>query len=323
MANQNDVNKALASGQNSGTSMVSWIESVVADVGKALPRNINPERLARVLLTCVRLNPVLATCTPKSLKGAIYLIAQTGLEPVAGQAYILPFRNIRNKGVLEAQFIMGYKGAAQLFYRNERSTELSWGVVKKNDYFDYLRGTEPYLKHREADGDRGETIGYYVCAKIRGGGRPFMFMSLDACMAHGREHSKTFNKTDGKFSTMSPWYKEPDSMCLKTVLLQLSKILPLSVETRRALEADESIRDFNGNVDNALDLPDKTDWKENSIETETKLEAQKPKDPEELTDDKSQWKCSGCGIDITLAEYDFSLGKFKAALCRGCQKSFK
>lgn len=79
-------------------------------------------------------------------------------------------------------------------------------------------------------------------------------------MAHGREHSKTYDGKEKKFFGDSPWATDPDAMCLKTVLLQLSKLLPLSVELQRALDVDETTRHFNPHVTDALDMLSETDW---------------------------------------------------------------
>lgn len=86
-------------------------------------------------------------------------------------------------------------------------------------------------------------------------------------MAHGREHSKSYDAKEQKFSGDSPWATDADAMCLKTVLLQLSKLLPLSVELQRALDADETTRHFNPHVTDALDMPSETDWSKKPLAT--------------------------------------------------------
>jgi recombination protein RecT len=245
---------------------------------------MRPERLVRIALTCIRLNPELGKCTPASLLGSLFTAAQIGIEPVAGRAYLLPFNNNRQingdwKSVKEAQFILGYKGLAELFYRHEKAVEITWGDVCENDEFEYQYGTDAYLKHRPAMKMRGETIAFYVVAKLQNGGHPFMVMSKEDCMAHGRKHSKTYDKKKGEFYSSSPWATNPDAMCLKTVLIQLAKLLPLSVEVQRAIEADESSRDYRDGIGDALDLPNTTNWKDADV-TE-------PKEPAAAVSDKT------------------------------------
>lgn len=266
MAKTNDVKTALTK-QPEAISIQTLVEQSAKELGRALPEHMRPERLVRIALTCIRLNPELALCTPQSFLGALFTAAQIGIEPVAGQGYLLPFSNKRKidgewKTKKEAQFVIGYQGLTTLFYRHEKAVMLTWGVVKEKDEFSYEKGTHAYLKHKPAAKDRGVTIGFWVLAEIQGGGKPFEYMSVEECMEHGKKHSKTYSKTDCIFYKNSPWATSPDSMCLKTVLKQLTKVLPLSVEVRRAIAADESSRDFRAGIEDALDLPPTTTWED-------------------------------------------------------------
>lgn len=264
MATQNDVSKALSTTEN--TSLQDLIEKSVKELSRALPSHLKPERLVRIALTCIRLNPKLGNCTPASFLGALFTSAQLGVEPVAKRAYILPFNNKRKKldgtwhTVLEAQFILGYPGIVDLFYRHEKSVKLAWGVRKEKDNFSYELGTEAFLKHIPSDGDRGKIIGYYVIAELKNSGKMFHYMTFDECIEHGKKHSKTFDNKTGKFYDSSPWLDDQDSMCLKTVFIQLSKLLPLSIELQSAIQIDETSREYRHGIDNALDLPSTTNW---------------------------------------------------------------
>jgi recombination protein RecT len=173
---------------------------------------------------------------------------------------------------------MGYKGLAELFYRHEKAVQLDWGIVHENDDFRYEYGTNAFLKHIPAQNDPGVAIGYYVIAKLNGGGRPFMYMTKTDCMDHGKKHSKTYDKNEGKFYASSPWATSEDSMCLKTVLIQLAKLLPLSMEMQRALEADETSREYRTGIDDAMDIPANTNWDKEEKEPEK----EKPFDPEKM-----------------------------------------
>src|SRR3990167_4466601 len=260
MANVADVSKAIAE-KPKAMGIQELLKGSLKELGRALPAHMNPERLTRIALTCVRLNPRLAECTPESFMGSLFTAAQLGLEPVGGRAYLLPFKKNKKKAdgswhsVYECQLVIGYKGLSELFYRHEKAVQLEWGVVHEKDDFKYEYGTHAFLKHIEARKDRGPAVGYYVMATLQGGGKPFKFMSLADCMEHGRKHSKTYDAKTLQFDKSSPWAAAPDSMCLKTVLIQLAKLLPLSVELQRAIQADETSRDFRAGIDDALDLP--------------------------------------------------------------------
>lgn len=276
MANAADAGKALQTAQKP-VGIQGLINQSIKELGRALPDHLSAERLARIALTCVRMNPDLTKCTPESFMGALFTSAQLGVEPVAGRAYILPFNNSRKqadgtwKSIKEAQFVMGYKGLADLFYRHEKAVQLDWGAVHEGDNFQYEYGTTSFLKHVPALKNRGPVIAYYVVASLQGGGKPFMVMSVEDCISHGKKHSKTFDSKTGEFYKSSPWATSPDSMCLKTVLVQLAKILPLSVQLQRAIAADETSREFRQGIDDALDLPDTTTWddqKSSTVETD-------------------------------------------------------
>jgi len=281
MAKLNEVKKAVTT--TNKTDLPTLIKNSVGELKKALPQHMNAERLVRIALTSMRLNPELYKCTSESFLGALFQSAQLGLEPnIEGQAYILPFNNRRKFGerdyrtIKEAQFLIGYKGYAELFYRHQSSISLSMEIVKEGDDFDFALGTDSYLKHKPAEKDRGEARGYYAIAKLKNGAVLFKYMTKDECMEHGKKYSKCFDKKKGEFYDYTPWKTNPDSMCLKTVLLQLMKLLPKSIEIQRALAMDETIKTKVD--DDMFQVPDVTDWNHEpeAIEEKTTVEDNLP-----------------------------------------------
>lgn len=129
MANSDEAKKAVAT-ISPQESLRQLIEKSAKEFKRALPTHMRPERLVRIALTCIRQNPELVQCTPASFVGALLVSAQLGLEPMAGRAYILPFFNSKT-GKKDAQFLVGYRGLADLFYRHEKSVQLNWGIVKR------------------------------------------------------------------------------------------------------------------------------------------------------------------------------------------------
>ena len=272
MAKPAEVSKAIAK-VDDAKSLVDLIRSSSKELQKALPEHLRAERLSRIALTCVRMNPELVKCTPESLLGALFTAAQIGIEPLAGRAYLLPFNNNRKinnewKTVKEVQFVLGYKGVTELFYRHSKAIQIAWGIHKEKDDFDYEKGTNAYLRHKEARGDRGKTLGYWAMATLQGGGKPFEYWTVEDCIEHAKKHSKSYNKSKKEFESSSPWVKEPDAMCLKTVFVQLAKLLPLSVEVQTALAQDEVSRDYRKGVEDILDAPVTTTWEEEPAKLE-------------------------------------------------------
>ena len=271
MVDTSKVKQALAT-QTPQQTLQQLIEKSVKEFKRALPVHMRPERLVRIALTCIRQTPDLVKCNPASFVGALLVSAQLGLEPLAGRAYILPFWN-NKANRLDAQFIMGYRGLSDLFYRHEKSVQFNWGVVHKNDEFEFEYGTQAKLRHKFGMSDRGEVIAYYVMAELQGGAKPFIVMSRNECIEHGKKHSKTFDAKTSKFYPTSPWNNESDAMCLKTCWIQLGKVLPLSIELQRAISADETSREYREGIDDALDIPAQ-EWNSEQADTPTILQNQ-------------------------------------------------
>lgn len=288
MANVEATKQALQT-KEAPKDLRTLIRDATTELSLALPEHMRPERLVRIALTLIRQTPKLAECTPESFLGALFTAAQLGIEPIAGRAYLLPFYNSKKKPdgswhkVLEAQFVMGYKGLSELFYRHDKAVMLSWGVVKSNDEFSYAYGTEAYLRHKPSLKDRGDTLAYYVMADV-GKAKPFMVMTLDECLEHGRKHSKTFDKKKEEFYADSPWATNTDAMCLKTVLIQLGKVLPLSFELQHAIEQDETSREYRKGMKDVLEAPSTTAWNEPAAQIEGPKESE-PIDPGSLGKD--------------------------------------
>ena len=133
----------------------AYIAKMEGQIAKALPSVLTPERFSRIVMTAVSSTPKLAETTPQSFLGAMMTAAQLGLEPNTplGQAYLLPYKN---KGVLECQFQLGYKGLIDLAYRSGQVSIIQAQAVRENDEFSYEYGLEPKLTHKPAPRDRGE-----------------------------------------------------------------------------------------------------------------------------------------------------------------------
>lgn len=256
------------------TSIATLIQNSVDELGKALPSHMKPERIVRIALTTLKMNPALYQCDPMSFLGALFQSAQLGLEPnVEGQAYIIPYGK-------QATFQIGFKGYIELFYRHEIATGLQWGIICENDFFEFDKGKN-YLSHTfDLKKERGEPYGYWVKAFMKEGASSFEVMSKTQCLAHGKKHSKTFKK--------GPWQTDTDAMCLKTVLIQLMKILPKSVELQRAIAMDETIKT---KVDaDMFKIPDETNWKNGAAEAVVKPGEPNGNDAKAMVEkEKAEW----------------------------------
>lgn len=216
-------------------SMQQYIKSMEGEIKKALPSVITPERFTRIVLSAISVNPKLAQCTPASFLGAMMTSAQLGMEvnTPLGQAYVLPYNN---KGTMEAQFQLGYKGLIDLAYRSGEVEVIQAHVVCENDEFTCEYGLEPKLTHVPADSNRGEPIKVYAVFKTKSGGFGFEVMSMEDVRNHAAKYSKAYG------SAYSPWKTSFEEMAKKTVLKRVLKYAPLKSDFVRAAVQDEVIK---------------------------------------------------------------------------------
>lgn len=240
-------------------SIADLIKAMEPEIKKALPEVITPERFTRMALSALNTTPKLRECTQMSFLAALMNAAQLGLEPNTplGQAYLIPYNN---KGTMECQFQIGYKGLIDLGYRNPQVQIISAQAVYENDEFEYELGLNPKLEHRPTLGERGEVRLFYGMFKLTNGGFGFEVMSKTAIDAFAKEYSKAFD------SSFSPWKTNYESMAKKTVIKQVLKYAPIKADFQRALSTDETIKnEIAENMDevNAEDIFD-ADYTEQS-----------------------------------------------------------
>ena len=228
-------NQVATTNNGQNKSMQTYIKSMEGEIKKALPSVITPERFTRMVLSAISVNPKLAQCTPKSFLGAMMSAAQLGLEPNTplGQAYLIPFAN---KGQLEVQFQIGYKGLLDLAYRSGEVDVIQAHIVYENDEFECEYGLNPTLKHIPADSDRGEPSKVYAVFKTKSGGYGFEVMSMDDVRRHAEKYSQAYK------SGYSPWKTNFEEMAKKTVLKKVLKYAPMKSDFVRGIVQDETIK---------------------------------------------------------------------------------
>ena len=222
--------RAMAPAQQGQPTLAQLIDQMKPEIARALPRHMNPDRMARIATTVLRQTPALARCTPDSFLGALMTASQLGLEPgPLGEAYLVPYGNT-------VTFVPGYRGLIKLAYQSGEVSTFNAQVVREGDEFDYGLGLEPYLVHKPklSTGDIAKPIAVYAVLIRKDGAKDFRVMSV-AEVERIRRRSKASNN--------GPWKTDWESMAKKTVIKQLAKFAPLASENFNAAQvADGTIR---------------------------------------------------------------------------------
>lgn len=224
------------------------LESVLENVSLSIPKTMNRATFVQTLKNMVTKTPQLANCSRQSVMAALVTLAELGVT----NAFLIPYMN-HKKGIMEAQLQLGYQALLTLAYRSERVISIDAKAVYSGDMFDYEEGTETKLIHkRNTTGMRGEAIGYYAIGKLKDGGIKVEYMSKAEVEDHANHYCKAKDK-DGKY--VGAWKDAFDEMAKKTVLKKLLKTMPSSIEIERAIEADESVKEYREGMTTMFSIP--------------------------------------------------------------------
>jgi len=260
------VSQAVAATEGQGAE-VTPAQAIQQIMGRYTPvivklldgTGINEHTFVAQIANACRANPQLWQCTPTSVLGAALRCAQLGLAPndPRNLAWIIPYRN-RDSRQLEASFQLGYGGVTELATRAVPGLKFDGRPVYPNDEFDVDFGSEQQLRHRPhyaLGRDRGgEAFVWYVRARYPDG--DVLIHALDRT---GVEYHRSFSKQpDGQM-----WTKSYDAAALKSVVLDMKRWLPASVQLATAIASDEqaiTVEDIEaGEPDEALAIePPKT-----------------------------------------------------------------
>ncbi|MGB9067290.1 MAG: recombinase RecT [Candidatus Acidiferrales bacterium] len=206
------------------------IEAMKPEIARALPRHINPERMARIAVTEFRKAPKLGECDVRSVFGAIITLSQLGLEPgVLGQAYLVPYKD-------KCTAVPGWQGLADLVARAGRASVWT-GAVFEGDEFDYAFGDRPHITHRPSDEDDApgpDKLTYvYAVGRIKGAEWPVIDVWSRSKVT---KHRDRFNKVGNQHYS----FQHFEMYARKVVLLQVIKYMPKSVELQNAVKLEEA-----------------------------------------------------------------------------------
>lgn len=208
----------------------TFLDARIERIKEWVTQGVEPEALVRFVLRDMAgdKGAKLRECTPQSIYLGLLACAVTGLEPGAlkGEAYLVPYKN---KGVMEATFMPGWRGLVKQALRSLKIAAISPQVVYERDTFDLDLGSANVLVHKPARSDRGRVIGAYAIARMVNGCDEIEWMDLDDLNAVRRA---------GKEG--QAWDAWAEQMYRKAPIRRLCKRLPMGAGYFVALDLENA-----------------------------------------------------------------------------------
>ena len=207
--------------------------NVQANIARCVAPN-EKDRFVSAIISAVNANPNLARCSNGSILNAALLGYSLKLShsPQLGQYYFVPYQN---KGILEAQFQLGYRGLIQLAIRSGYYKKINALAIKEGELISYDPLNEDIVVKLIDDPEAREnakTIGYYGMFEYTNGFRKCVYWSAAKMEAHKNKFAKSKNV----------WAANYEAMALKTVIRNLlSKWGIMSIDMQTAMDADDAI----------------------------------------------------------------------------------
>jgi len=205
------------------------------ELKRALPKNIDAERIKRIALTELSKSADLnaaANDNPLEFFGAVVQAAQLGLEIGSGlgHCYLIVY-----KGRIKLQ--LGYQGMIELAYRTGKIKSFDADLVVESDVFVHKRTQDGLIFEHEIDWnidvrDQTNVKLAYAQAVLVGGGSVYAVMTNAQIQKNESENRKGKDSTDA-------WRKHWGEMAKKTVIRRLYKLLPKSAEMMAVFDDED------------------------------------------------------------------------------------
>jgi recombination protein RecT len=217
-----------------------------AEIAKALPKDIEPDRFIRTVITSVQMNPKLLDADRRSLFAACMKSAQDGLRPDGREALLNIYKTKVKDGQGEywaemVQFLPMVRGLLKCMRNSGEVASVDAAAVYEKDEFVFERGDEPRIIHKPYLGadDPGEVIASYCIVKLK----------------NGETHREVMSKRDiekvrgaSKAANGPGWTTWYDQFAIKSVIKRAVKLLPSSSDSlNRVIDHDNDAMGFEYN----------------------------------------------------------------------------
>lgn len=195
----------------------------------------------------------LADVEPNSLFNCL-LKAATYNFPIdtnLGYAYPIPYKN--SDGTKIAQFQMGTKGIIELAYRTNKYKRLNVKDVRQGEITGYDFFGEVQIKWLMNDREKQPIVGYMAAFELTNGMTKRVYWDVEKIKEHANRYSKAHQYAlKSKNTSDDLWTQNFGVMAEKTVLKDLLKYAPKSVELQNALQFDQSVIQRKNGIETAI-----------------------------------------------------------------------
>lgn len=206
-------------------------EKYSAQIAALAPEGMAPEHFIASLRLYMAQNPAVVECTPASVAMGVLRAAQTGLT-LGVSCDLLPFGKV-------CQFSPRYGGIIELALA-AGANAINADVVREGDFFEYEKGTKPYLKHHRNFQGGAKITHAYAVAALRFGQCVFEVATREEIDALRLKYSKSWKH--GSLDEI-PWYAK------KTMVRKLGPYLPKNPRLAAALMFADAKEPEDGAVD--------------------------------------------------------------------------
>lgn len=207
------------------------------NIADFLPNHIDEEKFFLIANGILRGSTALRNCikTGKGTAGFLGALKQAALDGLMPdgkiEAAIVPYGGIPT-------YVRMYHGMVKMMRQSGEIKDINTGLVCENDQFDFCRGTDNYVRHKQAFKDRGAKIAAWCVIRTKDGGEYFDIMGADEIIQI-KNAAKAKN---------GPWGNKAHEgqMWRKTVLRRASKLAPISTDLQnRFAKEDDETYDFS------------------------------------------------------------------------------
>lgn len=190
----------------------------------ALPRNVDMQRFARIVLTALNSSDALQRCSQGSILKACLEAAQDGLLPDGREGAIVPYKG-------EATWQPMVWGLVKLVRQSGELKDMGAEVIRSDDRFErWIDENGPHFRHEPNMAATGDALGVYAYARTLDGGFYVEVITWKEILANFRGKSQAGEK--------GPWKDWTDEMAKVRAIKRLCKRLPMSSDAQDVIDRD-------------------------------------------------------------------------------------